>query len=101
MIYEILLKGRENAIPGRQLSKSLDMDIRTLTKQIERERQAGLPICAVTTGADKGYFLASDAGDLDQYCRSLDRRLKNIQKTRIAIGDTLDKMSEQEQAEGW
>lgn len=101
MIHEMLMTGRENAIPGRQLANALDMDIRAFTKQIERERQTGAPICAVTTGEALGYFLPADTSDLDQYCRSLDRRLKNLQKTRLAVGDTLEKMAEQEQLKGW
>lgn len=101
MIHEMLMTGRENAIPGRQLAAALDMDIRTFTKQVERERQSGAPVCAVTTGEDKGYFLAADAEDLEQYCRSLDRRLRNLQKTRLAVGNTLERMSGQERVEGW
>lgn len=101
MIHERLLTGKENAIPGQPLATALNMDIRAFTRQVERERQLGAPICAVTTGEDKGYFLAADVKDLEQYCRSLDRRLHNLQKTRLAVGDTLEKMAEQESVEGW
>ena len=101
MIRELLMRGASNAVPGRQLASSLNTDVRTIHKLIERERQDGEPICATVAGDDKGYFLAANARELDAYCRSLDRRLKNIQKTRRAVGDTLAKMAEQEQMEGW
>lgn len=101
MIHELLSKGASNAVPGRQLADALELDTRAFTRQIERERQAGEPICAITTGADKGYFLAADAEELNRYCKSLDRRLKNIQKTRNAVGDTLTKMMNQTEMEGW
>ena len=92
MIYERLLTGKENAIPGKHLAKILNIDLREFTKQIKLERQSGVPICAATSGKDKGYFLAADTSDLDQYCRSLDRRLKNLQKTRSAVGKTMERI---------
>ena len=101
MIRELLMQDASNAVPGRQLASSLNTDVRTIHKLIERERQDGEPICATVAGDDKGYFLAANTRELDAYCRSLDRRLKNIQKTRRAVGDTLAKMAEQEQMEGW
>lgn len=100
MIHELLVKGKSNAIPGRQLTDQLELDTRALTKQEERERQIGKPICAVTTGTDKGYYLAADAEELSQYCRSFDRRLKNLQKTRNAVVDTLNRMTGQMEIEG-
>ena len=95
MIHEILPTGPENAIPGERLAALLNMEHRELTKRIELERQAGAPICAMTTGSDKGYYMASSASDVAVYCASLDRRLRNMQKTRAAMGDTLVRMLDQ------
>ena len=97
MVHEILPTGAGNAIPGKHLALSLEMEHRELTKQIERERQAGEPICAVVGGDDRGYFLAANASELALYCKSLDRRLRNIQKTRRAVGETLTRMMDQEE----
>ena len=97
MVHEILPVGAENAVPGKHLARCLDLDLRELTKQIERERQAGKPICAVVSGDDRGYFLAEDPIELALYCKSLDRRLRNIQKTRRAVGATLARMVSQEE----
>lgn len=101
MIYEILSRGASNAKPGRKLAVELGLDQREFTKIVERERKLGFPICATTAGIDRGYYLAADAAELALYCRSLDRRLKNIQQTRRACGDTLDRMMGQETCEGW
>ena len=101
MIYEILSRGAANAKPGQELADELGLDQREFTKIVERERKLGFPICAATSGPDKGYYLAADAAELALYCRSLDRRLKNIQQTRRACGDTLDRMMGQETCEGW
>lgn len=76
-------------------------DRRELTQQIERERQAGSPICAVTSGDHRGYFLPVDAGELAQYISSIDRRIRAISRTRNACGETLRRMIGQEQIEGW
>lgn len=97
MIHEILPTGAANAIPGKQLAESLGLDHRTLTRLVEKERQSGCAICAGVTEDSLGYFRPQDAGELSLYCRSLDRRLRNIQKTRRAMGDALVKMLEQEE----
>ena len=101
MIHEILPTGAANAVSGKKLATTLNIEHRELTKQIERERQAGEPICATVSGDDRGYFLAADAGELALYCKSLDRRLRNIQKTRRAVGHTLSRMMDQSEIDGW
>lgn len=101
MIHEILPTGRENAIPGKQIAACLGMELRDVTKRIERERQYGNPICAAVAHGEAGYFLPGDASELALYLASLDRRLRNIQRTRSAMGDVLAEMVEQEQIEGW
>lgn len=101
MVHEILSHGADNAISGKQLASALDLEHRELTKQIERERQAGEPICAAVSGDDRGYYLAADAGELALYLRSLDRRIKSVQKTRRALESTLSTMTGQTELDGW
>lgn len=45
MVYEVLLKGRENAITGKEICSILDIKARDLTAAIERERREGKAIC--------------------------------------------------------
>ena len=45
-IADLLLPGRENAIPRRELEKLTGLDGRTVRLMIERERREGSPILA-------------------------------------------------------
>lgn len=84
MIHEMLAEGRENAITGRTLAKALQCNIRDITIQIEQERRQGQPICAATGNAP-GYYLARDAGELQEYCDCIARRAAELYKTRQAL----------------
>lgn len=101
MIREILPVGQENAISCGRLAEILDIDLREVTRQVERERKAGAPICATTTGENRGYYMADGPGELALYCKSLDRRLISIKNTRSAIERTLVAMMEQTEMDGW
>ena len=99
-IHELLLTGKENAIPGRDLMTLLGLkDLRDLTQIVERERKNGFPICASTSG-EKGYYIAANAVELDEYIKSLGRRIHNIGRTMTHLEDTLDKMTGQEKIDG-
>ena len=101
MIHELLSHGAANAIPGNQLAATLNMELRELTQIIERERQAGFPICASVVRGGAGYFMPATAEELALYCCSLDRRLRNIRRTRDAMGHALSEMVGQEYVGGW
>ena len=101
-VSAILPHGAASAVDSLTLVNMLGYkDRRELTQQIERERQAGSPICAVTSGDHRGYFLPVDAGELAHYISSIDRRIRAISRTRNACGETLRRMIGQEQIEGW
>ena len=74
--------------------------VRELSKQVERERRAGQPICASVSGEHRGYFIG-DAEELRLYLHSLDRRLREVRRTRDACNATLCRMSGQTVLEGW
>jgi hypothetical protein len=76
-------------------------DNRVVTKQIERERSAGCPICATVCGPLRGYFLPQTVEELDGYVKSLRRRVRSVQKTEAALEKTLRAMSGQQIMEGW
>lgn len=97
MIFEILPTGAENAVSGSKIAESLGLELRDITKQIERERQRGAAICAAVAGNDRGYFIAKDAGELSLYLRSLNRRIKNVQRTMRALDSTLADMEGQQE----
>lgn len=89
MVQELLDYGRENTRTGKDLAKALNVDIRTITQQIEKERREGQPICASMKGAHAGYYLAADRTELESYCRQLYHRGGELFKTRRALLETL------------
>ena len=91
MIEEQLLRGAENARTGRELAKILDLDIREVVRQVEKERRAGAPICAGALGT-QGYYLAADQEELKTYCGRLFKRAGELHKTRRALLANLDKL---------
>lgn len=94
MIHEILGHGSKSAIPGRELAKMLQCDIRSITEQIERERRQGQPICANSRGKDAGYFLAETPEELETYCSRLYHRGGELFKTRRALLNVLKQLQE-------
>lgn len=96
-VSDFLPIGAENAVSGSKLAEILGLELRDITKQIERERQRGAAICATVAGNDRGYFVARDAGELALYLRSLSRRIRNIQRTMMALDSTLADMEGQQE----
>ena len=94
MISELLHTDRENTITGRTLADALNIDIRQITEQIERERRSGKPICALQ-GKNAGYYLTGDPQELAEYCERLKRRSLELFKTRKALLQTLKKIAGQ------
>lgn len=95
-IRNLLSEGRQNARTGKQLADDIGCNMRELTLQIEKERRLGVPICA-STGDNPGYFLPADDEELETYCASLDRRERELRKTKRAMLKMLD---ERQQAKG-
>ena len=89
MVYEILLKGKENAITGKEICNTLGIKSRELMAAVERERRAGKAICA-STGGNPGYFIAANRDEMEGYCKALYRRAGNLFKTRRACLQTLE-----------
>ena len=83
-IADLLRRGRSNAMPCRDLAALTGWTPREITRQIQRERAAGVPICA----NGNGYFLPADDAELDAYLRSLGHRLREVQRTQRAIAAT-------------
>ena len=81
-----ILRGRDNPLTCQEIMAALSLsDPRVVTKIIERERRAGLPICASNDSARPGYFLADSPAELEHYTRSLRRRVKAVSGTLAAL----------------
>ena len=91
-VCDYLLTGAENALDAKTLAAAMEIDRRTVTQRIERERRSGMPICAAVDGVNRGYYLAADADELARYVRALDRRISEVKKTHAACRRTLDAM---------
>ena len=91
MLISSLLRGVDNPVTGQELVSILGLaDTRVVTKLIERERRAGLPICASNDVRRPGYYLAETPGELESYTRSLRRRVKAVSGTLAALEATHD-----------
>lgn len=102
LIHELLSEGRSNARTGRELAAFYGCDLRAVTKEIERERRAGYPICATSTGGNLGYYLAADAQELANYCKRLNSRETELNKTRRALVGILSQMLvDQQKGKAW
>lgn len=94
MICEVLHEGAENAQTGKELCKLLNITARELTAAIERERRAGIPICA-STGSTPGYYIAATQEEMQRYCNSLLHRAGEIHKTRRACLQTMEHLPDE------
>lgn len=91
-ISEHLMTGKENATSGKALAYLLGMDLREVTKGIERERRSGIPICASSNGKNPGFYLAANKAEMAAYCQSLFHRAGELHKTRNECLKTIDKL---------
>lgn len=94
MIKELLGTGKATAKTGKELATLLGVNIRIITAQIERERRAGVPICANNENDHPGYFIAENRAELKHYCDVLHKRASQLYKTRSELLKVLDKYKE-------
>jgi len=83
-VANLLRHGADYATSARELAAFLNWPPRMVTRQIERERRAGIPICANSAG----YFLPSSDVERDFYIASLAHREAEIRRTRAAVAAT-------------
>lgn len=99
MISELLGTGIESARTARELATACKCDTRKISITVERERRQGKPICASCTGEHRGYYLAADAEELEDYCGSLYKRGGELFKTRRALIRTLEAIRDKREAD--
>jgi predicted DNA-binding transcriptional regulator YafY len=100
-VAAVLGVGRENAMTAKELARLFGLsDERIVTKEIQAERQRGVPVCA-SCGVSAGYFISDSPDEITRYVRTLDSRIKEIHKTRTALLLTADKLSGQTTLGDW
>ena len=98
-IEEYIPNGAGAAITAADLAKTLNMEVRELQKHVQAARCAGVPICA-SNSEPYGLFVAETPEELEQYINSLNRRIKNMTFTSLALRDKLAEMTGQQTIEG-
>ncbi len=88
--------GKAAAITMKELAAFLNVNEREISKAVEQERGAGIPICASTDKDCPGLYLPADAAELAEYRRSLQRRVSAVSRTLHAIEDAHDSMTGQQ-----
>lgn len=90
-IADLLSAGGGNAVPLSHLIMLTGWDARDVRRQIERERRAGVPICADNK---TGYFLPTCELERDRCVQSMRHRAEEIQVTAecIAAGKLFDEV---------
>ena len=81
-IADLLLPGRENAIPRRDLEAITGLNGRTIRLMIERERRRGT---LILSDNHHGYFLADDPAEAQRFARPMRHRAGEILRTAEAI----------------
>jgi len=95
-VWKYLGYGAETATTARDLAAMIGVsDPRVITRQIEKERLRGHPVCA----SQNGYFLPADATELDRYLRAFQRRRAQTAQTEKALRLALDTMTAQQRIE--
>ena len=99
-IAPMLGYGKAAAITMKELATFLNVGSeREISKAVERERGAGIPICASTDKDCPGLYLPADAAELAEYRRSLERRVAAVSRTLHAIEDAHDGITGQQRIE--
>ena len=80
-VADFLSRGRENAIPRRDLERLTKLAPREVSLAVERERRAGVPILA----DGRGYFLPVSEEERAECVRSLRHRAGEILTTARAV----------------
>ncbi|MDY4886189.1 MAG: hypothetical protein SO533_00895 [Eubacteriales bacterium] len=100
MVAEILCHGRENAILGRDLCKTLGFNsLASLQRQIASERIAGKNILSASGKDGNGYFLPSRdletaAEELSHFVRMMNSRCHRIRQATKAAEAALSDLGQ-------
>lgn len=75
-ILNLLPKGKEKAISSERLARLSGVgSVRELQKIIAKMRKEGAIICSSSA---KGYWLPKNRKEIEEFCRTMDKRARNI-----------------------
>lgn len=75
-IVSLLKTGKENAISTKELLRLSECgSIRELQKRIAEERSSGAIICS---GSGAGYWIPKNRKEIEDFCKTMEKRAKNI-----------------------
>lgn len=90
-VAPLLGYGKNAAITSKELRRLLDAgSTRVISMAVEKERAAGIPICASNKSDCPGLFLPATTAELTEYRRSLQHRVAAIVRTLEAIENVHD-----------
>lgn len=98
LISDLLHKGRNNGLTLQDLVKLTGMDERIIRRKIHDERKSGI---LIITDCVNGYFLPENSHDVKVFISSMNGRAREIADISRAAEDSLAKMENQEQINGW
>ena len=99
MIEKFIPAGAGAAITAAELAKRLGMKPRELQKHVQAARLRGIPICASNT-EPYGLYIAETPEELERYIKSFNHRIKEMNTTVLALGNTHAEMIGQQTIEG-
>lgn len=95
MIEKFIPAGAGAAITAAELAKRLGMKPRELQKHVQAARLRGIPICASNT-EPYGLYIAETPEELERYIKSFNHRIKEMNTTVLALGNTHAEMTGQQ-----
>ena len=98
-IEDYLHEGAAAALTSAELAKLLHIEPREVQKHVQAARLRGIPICASNT-EPYGLYIAETPEELERYLKSFNRRLKEMNTTVLALGNTHAEMIGQQTIEG-
>lgn len=85
--------GASSARTTREIARFSGYQPRVITREIQRKRASGSPICA----SGDGFYMAADAPELARYLKCFDRRLREMARTRRGLEVAYNSMTGQMQ----
>lgn len=86
----------ENAVTSKLLAHKFKVDRRRIMKTVSDMCRKGVPIVATRQGRHKGYFLASDKYELQEYIKPLEAEyyeaMKRINRLKALTSDDYKKV---------
>ena len=89
---DFIPRGRENAVPMKDLARLMDFEPRAVRQWVFNERRRGVPICSTTDVIGGGYYLPETADEAAPYIQEQTSRIKSA---RIALQAVLDYVQEE------